>query len=47
MDLNDTPEQAAYRQQVRSWLDEHKGEAPVLEGDEIVALEGRPATTWR
>ncbi len=24
MDLDDTPEQAAYRAQVRSWLDEHK-----------------------
>ena len=26
MDLNDTPEQAAYREQTRSWLDAHKGE---------------------
>ena len=44
MDLDDTPEQAAYRAQVRSWLDEHKSEAPILQGpgaiqdeDEIVA----------
>ena len=44
MDLNDTPEQAQYREKVRSWLEEHKSEAPVLEGpdalteeDEIVA----------
>ncbi|HLL92774.1 MAG TPA: acyl-CoA dehydrogenase family protein, partial [Solirubrobacteraceae bacterium] len=44
MDLDDTPEQAAYRAQVRSWLDEHSSEAPVLQGpgaitdeDEIVA----------
>ena len=44
MDLDDTPEQAAYRAQVRSWLDEHKHEAPVLQGpdalqdeDEIIA----------
>ena len=44
MDLNDSPEQAAYRERVRSWLEEHKGEAPVLRGegaltdeDEIVA----------
>ncbi len=44
MDLDDTPEQAAYRAQVRSWLDEHKAEAPILQGpgaiedeDEIVA----------
>ena len=32
MDLDDTPEQAAYRAQVRSWLDEHSSEAPVLSG---------------
>ena len=45
MDLDDTPEQAAYRAQVRSWLDEHKSEAPVLQGpgaiedeDEIIAV---------
>jgi alkylation response protein AidB-like acyl-CoA dehydrogenase len=28
VDLNDTPEQAAYREQVRSWLEQHKAEAP-------------------
>jgi alkylation response protein AidB-like acyl-CoA dehydrogenase len=32
VDLDDTPEQAAYRAQVRSWLEQHAGEAPVLEG---------------
>ncbi len=32
MDLNDTPEQAAYREKVRAWLDEHKGEAPPRSG---------------
>ena len=44
MDLNDSPEQAAYREQVRSWFEEHKAEAPVLRGegaltdeDEIIA----------
>jgi alkylation response protein AidB-like acyl-CoA dehydrogenase len=44
VDLDDTPEQAAYRAQVRSWLEEHAGEAPVLQGpgaledeDEIIA----------
>ncbi len=44
MDLDDTPEQAAYRAQVRDWLDQHKAEAPVLQGpgaledeDEILA----------
>ena len=28
MDLDDTPEQAAYRAQVRTWLEEHKSQAP-------------------
>ncbi|WCB91613.1 Putative acyl-CoA dehydrogenase FadE17 [Baekduia alba] len=28
MDLNDTPEQAAYRVKVRGWLEQHKAEAP-------------------
>ncbi|MDX6618367.1 MAG: hypothetical protein QOK36_753, partial [Gaiellales bacterium] len=32
MDLDDTQEQAAYRDEVRGWLDEHKSEAPVLDG---------------
>ncbi len=33
MDLDDTPEQAAYREQVRTWLDQHKPEAPILQGE--------------
>ena len=33
MDLNDSPEQAAYREQVRGWILEHKSQAPVLSGD--------------
>ena len=33
MDLNDTPEQGAYRQQVRAWLEQHSSEAPVLRGE--------------
>jgi alkylation response protein AidB-like acyl-CoA dehydrogenase len=44
VDLNDTPEQAEYRERVAAWLSEHKDEAPVLRGegalkdeDEIVA----------
>ncbi|HEY7831627.1 MAG TPA: acyl-CoA dehydrogenase family protein [Solirubrobacteraceae bacterium] len=44
MDLDDTPEQAAHRTKVRAWLEEHKSEAPVLQGpgaltdeDEIIA----------
>jgi alkylation response protein AidB-like acyl-CoA dehydrogenase len=30
VDLDDTPEQAAYRAQVRAWLEQHKSEAPVI-----------------
>ncbi|HEY2537709.1 MAG TPA: acyl-CoA dehydrogenase family protein [Solirubrobacteraceae bacterium] len=44
MDLDDTPEQAAYRADVRTWLEAHSSEAPVLQGpgaiedeDEIIA----------
>jgi alkylation response protein AidB-like acyl-CoA dehydrogenase len=32
VDLNDTPEQAEYRERVRAWLDGHKGEAPARSG---------------
>jgi len=28
VDLNDTPEQAEYRQKVRAWLEDHKAQAP-------------------
>jgi alkylation response protein AidB-like acyl-CoA dehydrogenase len=44
VDLDDTPDQAAYRAQVRKWLEDHRSEAPVLSGpnalkdeDEITA----------
>ena len=39
MDLNDTPEQAQYREQVRAWLEEHGAEAPVLEGPDALSEE--------
>ncbi|HEX4436759.1 MAG TPA: acyl-CoA dehydrogenase family protein [Solirubrobacteraceae bacterium] len=39
MDLDDTPEQAAYRVQVRSWLEEHKSEAPILQGPDAIKDE--------
>jgi alkylation response protein AidB-like acyl-CoA dehydrogenase len=32
VDLDDTPEQAAFRQQVRSWLERHRHEAPPASG---------------
>src|SRR3954453_5674532 len=34
MDLNDTPELAAYRARVRAWLEEHASEAPQRRGRE-------------
>jgi len=33
VDLSDTPEQAAYREQVRAWLTQHRDDAPVLHGE--------------
>lgn len=33
MDLNDTPEQAEYRAQIRAWLDEHQAQAPAILGE--------------
>jgi alkylation response protein AidB-like acyl-CoA dehydrogenase len=46
VDLNDSPEQAAYRSTVRAWLEEHRSEAPPLrapEGDEEAYLAARQA----
>ncbi len=50
MDLDDTPEQAAFRAQARTWLEEHRAEAPVLQGpgaleDEAEILAAR--RTWQ
>jgi alkylation response protein AidB-like acyl-CoA dehydrogenase len=50
VDLDDTPEQAAYRTEVRTWLEQHKAEAPVLTGpgalqDEAEILAAR--RTWQ
>jgi alkylation response protein AidB-like acyl-CoA dehydrogenase len=39
VDLNDTPEQAEYRAKVRSWVEEHRGEAPVLRGPDRIQDE--------
>ena len=39
MDLDDTPQQAAYRAQVRSWLDQHAAEAPVIAGPDAITDE--------
>jgi alkylation response protein AidB-like acyl-CoA dehydrogenase len=39
VDLNDTPEQAVFRAKVRSWLEAHRHEAPVLEGPGAIVDE--------
>jgi alkylation response protein AidB-like acyl-CoA dehydrogenase len=39
VDLNDTPELAEFRAKVRSWLDEHKGDAPANPGASQVEEE--------
>jgi alkylation response protein AidB-like acyl-CoA dehydrogenase len=33
VDLDDTPDQAAYRAQVRAWIEDNKAQAPVLTGE--------------
>jgi alkylation response protein AidB-like acyl-CoA dehydrogenase len=39
VDLNDSPEQAQFRETVRAWLEEHKAKAPVIEGPDAIADE--------
>src|SRR4051794_41867924 len=43
VDLRDTAEQAAYREQVRAWLDEHGAEAPPASGrnDDTAYIDAR------
>jgi alkylation response protein AidB-like acyl-CoA dehydrogenase len=45
VDLNDTPDQAAYRQQVRDWLDANKADAPPRQGasDDTAYIDSRRA----
>ena len=45
MDLDDTPEQAAYRAQVRSWLEEHKARSAAAADTAADALAGRGGDT--
>jgi alkylation response protein AidB-like acyl-CoA dehydrogenase len=47
VDLNDTPEQAEYRAKVRSWLEEHRDDAPVLRGPDRIQDEAEAATAHR
>jgi alkylation response protein AidB-like acyl-CoA dehydrogenase len=39
VDLDDTPEQAAYRAGVRSWLEQNRSQAPVLQGPDAIEDE--------
>jgi alkylation response protein AidB-like acyl-CoA dehydrogenase len=39
LDLNDTPELAEYREGIRSWLKEHRDEAPVIRGEGAIEDE--------
>jgi alkylation response protein AidB-like acyl-CoA dehydrogenase len=39
VDLDDTPQQAAYRAQVGSWLEQHAAEAPVISGPDAITDE--------
>jgi alkylation response protein AidB-like acyl-CoA dehydrogenase len=39
VDLDDTPQQAAYRAQVKSWLEQHAAEAPVISGPDAITDE--------
>ena len=43
MDLNDTPEQAAYREKARGWLEANKEHAPPLTGsyEDMVYIDAR------
>jgi alkylation response protein AidB-like acyl-CoA dehydrogenase len=44
VDLKDTPEHAEYRARVRAWIEEHKHEAPPIDGS---VLDGDPAVFRR
>jgi alkylation response protein AidB-like acyl-CoA dehydrogenase len=39
VDLDDTPQQAAYRAEVRKWLEQHASEAPVTQGPDAIKDE--------
>jgi alkylation response protein AidB-like acyl-CoA dehydrogenase len=47
VDLNDTPEQAEYRAKIRAWLEEHKGDAPVLRGEGAIEDEAERNEAWK
>jgi alkylation response protein AidB-like acyl-CoA dehydrogenase len=47
VDLNDTPEQAAYRHEVRTWLDANKADAPPRSGSGDVAEYVNARRAWQ
>ena len=46
MDLNDTPEQAAWRSRVRAWVEEHKDESPPA-GAMFHSVDPAPYREWQ
>jgi alkylation response protein AidB-like acyl-CoA dehydrogenase len=47
VDLDDTPEQAAYRTRVRTWLAEHSAQAPILSGPDALQDEDQIVSARR
>jgi len=47
VDLRDTPEQAEYRAKVRTWLQEHGNEAPILRGEGAIEDEAEAVQAHR
>ena len=47
MDLNDTPEQASYRQEVRAWLEANKAQAPPRSGSNEDATYITARRAWQ
>jgi alkylation response protein AidB-like acyl-CoA dehydrogenase len=47
VDLNDTPEQAAYRAEARAWLEAHKDEAPPRSGSTEDSAYINARRTWQ
>ena len=47
MDLNDTPELAAYRARVRAWMEQHAAQAPARRGDDSDAERVAARRAWQ
>ncbi|MCK9248257.1 MAG: acyl-CoA dehydrogenase family protein [Solirubrobacteraceae bacterium] len=47
MDLNDSPEQAEYRERVRTWLRDNAADAPRVRGEGMIQDEDERVAAWR